>query len=259
MPLKVIDLFCGCGGFSLGFDYLDEYFELVYALDNWEIACQSYKANFPYVDVDCRDALEVKPSEIPNADVVIGGPPCQEFSVAKAHHSKPEHKPSYDTTLVEWFLKVIEHLKPKFWIMENVPSVLKFIDVSNVKAKIYRMCDYGIPQIRKRAFIGIYHEPEKAPCKIVFPAVIASEYKGGYTYRKGNLGIKLSSVFRRRCLIAEAKLVQTFPLDFVVLGSLKDQYTQIGNAVPPLMAYRLAKALIFPKEKTLLEVAPKNA
>ena len=124
MPLKVIDLFCGCGGFSLGFDYLDEYFELVYALDNWEVACQSYQANFPYVDVDCRDALEIKPSEMPRADIIIGGPPCQEFSVAKAHHSKQEHKPSYDTTLVEWFLKVVDYVKPKFWIMENVPTVL---------------------------------------------------------------------------------------------------------------------------------------
>lgn len=54
---KVIDLFCGCGGFSYGFDYFDEHFELTYALDSWEVACRSYKANYPYVDVDCRDAL----------------------------------------------------------------------------------------------------------------------------------------------------------------------------------------------------------
>jgi len=252
--VKVADLFCGCGGFSLGFESVFD-FELVYALDNWDVACKSYKANFPYVDVDCRDALEVKPHEIPKVDVIVGGPPCQEFSILRGHMTKindPSHiveKP--DVSLVEWFLQVIDKVKPQFWIMENVPAVAKYIRSPN--KKIFRMWNYGVPQVRRRLFSGIYQTPRKNPTSIIFPAVLASEQRGGIVEKrhKGGLGIRLSSAFRRRALLPEAKLVQTFPLDFVVYGSLKDQYTQIGNAVPPLMAYRFAEALVNPFQQTL--------
>jgi len=250
--MKVADLFCGCGGFSLGFDYLEE-FELVYALDNWDVACKSYKANFPYVDVDCRDALEVDASEIPQVDVVIGGPPCQDFSIARAKGRGKFTPPkrTFDTKLVDWFLKVAKEVNPRFWIMENVPPVARFLD-SKFRKEIFRMDEYGVPQIRKRMFYGIYNQPTKSPTNVRFPTVLGSEHKGGWDYRPPNLGQRLGAVFRRRCLLAEAKLVQTFPLDFVVFGSLKNQYTQIGNAVPPLMAYRLAEALVNPTQKLLV-------
>jgi len=250
--MKVVDLFCGCGGFSLGFDYLDQEFELIYGLDNWEAACKSYRANFPYVDVDCRDALEVKPSEIPKADIVIGGPPCQDFTIARAKWRGKYTPPprTFDTKLVEWFLEVIDQLKPQAWIMENVPPVAQFLN-SKYKKQIFKMSDYGIPQIRKRLFYGQYNDPEKSPTEIRFPTVLGSEHKGGWDYRPPNLGQRLGAVFRRRCLLVEAKLVQTFPLDFIVYGKLKDQYTQIGNAVPPLMAYRLAEAIAHPMQLKL--------
>ncbi|RLI75779.1 hypothetical protein DRP05_14160 [Archaeoglobales archaeon] len=117
--LKVIDLFCGCGGFSLGFDYAG--FEIIYALDNWETACKSYQVNFPQVDIYCEDALNVKPSEIPNCDIVIGSPPCQDFSVANL-------KKSYDTALIDWFWGVVRRKNPKYVIMEEVPQGRKASD-----------------------------------------------------------------------------------------------------------------------------------
>lgn len=237
--MKVIDLFCGCGGFSLGFEMAD--FEIIYALDNWETACRSYKANFPYVDVDCRDALEVKPSEIPKADVIIGGPPCQEFSIAK------EKRRTFDLTLVNWFLKVVEKLRPKYWIMENVPP-LKDLLPNTFKKEIYKMYEYGVPQLRKRLFAGKFIDPKKSPTNIIFPTVVATEYKGLAGNRKR---ARLASVLRRRCLIPEAKLVQTFPIDYIVYGTLQEQYIQIGNAVPPLMAFKLAEAIsTYEKTKT---------
>ena len=195
--MKVVDLFCGCGGFSLGFEATLK-FDIIYALDKWEIACKSYKANFPYVDVDCRDALEVKPSEIPTADIIIGGPPCQEFSVAKARGKNNPR--TFDTSLIDWFLDVVDYIKPKYWIMENVPPTRNFIKTNCMK-RIYRMCDYGVPQIRRRLFVGIFIEPKKAPCKVVFPAVLASEIKGGIIERAPILGVRLGSCFRRRSLI----------------------------------------------------------
>jgi len=244
--MKVVDLFCGCGGFSLGFDYLED-FELVYALDNWDVACKSYKANFPRVDVDCRDALEVKPQEIPNVDVIIGGPPCQEFSVAKAS------KRTYDMELVNWFLSIIEQVHPKFWIMENVPPIKPLLR-NRYKKKIYKMHEYGVPQLRKRLFYGQYNEPKKEPCKIKFPTVCATEYRGPGSWRS-NTGFKearLSTVLRRKALQHECLVVQSFPLDYVVCGKMKDRLIQIGNAVPPLFAYRLAEALVNPTQKLLV-------
>jgi len=240
--MKVADLFNGCGGLSLGFDYVED-FELVYALDNWDVACKSYKANFPSVDVDCRDALDVKPSEIPRVDVLIGGPPCQAFSIVNNKSRR-----TFDSSLVGWFCRVVECQQPKFWIMENVPPLYNFIP-SKYHKKIYKMSDYGVPQIRKRVFVGKYNEPLKHPTKAVFPTILATEFKGK-SHRNGE---RLASTLNRKSLIPEAKLVQTFPLDFILYGTLQDQYIQIGNAVPPLMAYRLAEALVNPQQK-LLEI-----
>lgn len=250
--MKVVDLFCGCGGFSLGFDYFSDDFELVYALDNWKIACDSYKANFPDVDVNCQSALDLRASEIPRADVMIGSPPCRDFSPAKMQNRKP------DLSLVNWFLEVIEHHQPQFWLLENVPHLGKFLNMC--KWKIFAMNDYGVPQIRRRLFAGVYNEPEKTPIKPVFPTLLSSEsrwksssYIDKIQPRRNprKLGLGASSSFRRLCLIPEAKMIQTFPLDYIVLGSLKEQYKQIGNAVPPLFAFRLAEALANPTQQIL--------
>jgi len=254
--MRVVDLFCCAGGFSLGFDYCDS-FEVVYALDNWSVACKSYKTNFPEVDVDCRDALEVSPKEIPKADIIIGGPPCQDFSTAKMGDREA------DLSLVMWFLDVIKTIKPDYWIMENVEGVSKYL---SVPYKIYKMSDYGVPQLRRRCFAGKYHEPKKSPINPIFPTVIASEEQWkspeyiqivAPRKRMRRLGLGLGSAFRRRSLLPEMKIVQTFPVDYVFHGSLKDRYRQIGNAVPPLMAYRFAQAIEKPTQQKLT-VPPKR-
>jgi len=231
MGIKVVDLFCGCGGFSLGFDYAG--FEIIFALDSWKTACESYQTNFPSVEVVCEDALNLTAEDIPDADIIIGSPPCQDFSVANI-------KRNYDTSLIEWFWNVVREKNPKYVIMEEVPQVRRFLPPDIPVVRIYRMCDYGVPQIRKRLFAGQFVEPVKQPTKIVFPAVPASEWKGTAGKRQK---CRLSWAFGRKSLIPEAKLIQTFPLDYYLAGSLKEQYEQIGNAVPPLMAYRLAEAI----------------
>ena len=249
--MKVVDLFCGAGGLSLGFDYCES-FELIYALDNWNLACETYKTNFPNTDVDCRNALDVKLNEIPKCDIIVGSPPCQDFSTAKMSNRES------DLSLVNWFLSVIEHQKPKYWIMENVEGVTKYL---NVYYKIYKMSDYGIPQLRKRCFAGEYNEPDKNPIDPIFPTVLASEsqwksaeYIQIIAPRKNmrRLGLGLGSAFRRRSLLPEMKIVQTFPIDYVFHGTLEEQYRQIGNAVPPLMSYRFAKAIENPNQLNLI-------
>lgn len=218
----------------MGFDYLDRAYKLIYAMDNWNVACESYKANFHRAEVACVNALSLKPADIPKADIYIGGPPCQDFSACKDLRRKT------DVSLINWFFSVIEYHKPKYWIMENVPQVRGYIP-RQYHWKIYAMLDYGIPQIRKRCFTGVYEEPRMEPAIVRFPAVTASEYVGSPGNRPGN---RLAASFNRKALVPEAKLVQTFPLDFIVLGTLKDQYIQIGNAVPPMFSYKLAEAIM---------------
>ena len=232
MKLKVIDLFCGCGGFTYGFDFFDDTFKVVFALDNWEVACESYSENYPSVEVLCEDALNLTPDDIPDADVIIGSPPCQDFSSANLKKKK-------DPTLINWFWEVVRQKNPRYVIMEEVLGAKSFVP-SGVKLRIYKMCDYGVPQIRRRLFAGRFPEPAKRPVDVVFPAVMATEYRGTGGNRQTT---RLSDAFRRKSLIPEAKLIQTFPLDYYLAGNLKEQYIQIGNAVPPLMSYRLAEAI----------------
>jgi len=226
--MKVLDLFCGCGGFSLGFDYAG--FKIVMGIDSWDIACESYSVNFPNTEVLCEDIMKIDHETLPDVDIVIGSPPCQCFSSANL-------KKTEDPTLVNRFWEIVEYLNPKWVIMEEVPAAAKYVSDKWIK-RVYRMSDYGIPQIRRRLFAGRFIEPNKAPTNIVFPAVLATEYKGA-----GGSITRLSDTFGRRSLLPEAMLIQTFPLDYYLAGSLKDRYTQIGNAVPPLMAYRLADAI----------------
>ena len=241
--LKVADLFCGCGGFSLGFEQVG--FDIVYGLDNWQVACDSFSWNFPKAKVECKDALVTDPGEIPDVDIIIGGPPCQPFSIARAGIFSKKDTRTFDLTLTNWFLKVVQEKNPQFWIMENVRAVAKFLPKWIPKVKVYEMWQFGVPQFRPRMFAGLFPEPTPTPLSFVFPTVLASEDKGGIVERrrKNSLGIRLGSIFRRRSLLPEAKLVQTFPLDYVLCGNLTDQYTMIGNAVPPLMAFHLAKAI----------------
>jgi len=245
MRPTVVDLFCGAGGFSLGFEMAG--FEVIYGLDSWEVACETFRQNFPRAEVMCADALQVDPGEIPDADVIIGGPPCQGFTIARVQ-AWHEDRRQFDFSLVDWFLKVVAEKKPRYWIMENVPAP-KLMEhlrgaVPDARIEVYEMWRFGVPQVRRRLFAGRFETPEENPTQVVFPAVLASEIKGGIIERRRpGLGIRLGSVFRRRTLLPEAMLVQTFPLDFYLAGSLQDRYVMIGNAVPPLMAFKLAEAI----------------
>ena len=82
MPkLKVIDLFCGAGGFSEGFRQMG--FEVTHAIDNWNPALVAHKENQPEAEVIKADIASLDPHQFPKPDVIIGGPPCTEFSGSK--------------------------------------------------------------------------------------------------------------------------------------------------------------------------------
>jgi len=167
--LKVIDLFSGAGGFSEGFAEMG--FEIVYVLDNWAPACLTHKHNHPEAETVQGDVLEIDPSSLPDADVIIGGPPCTEFSFAK-RGGKGDI--SLGMKLVTRFLRYVVEKKPKYWIMENVPRLLQSlpqrisyrdlgIDMDDLlkipQRNILNSANFGAPQIRQRLFSGNYPVP----------------------------------------------------------------------------------------------------
>ncbi|MCL5009021.1 MAG: DNA cytosine methyltransferase [Patescibacteria group bacterium] len=159
--LKVVDLFAGIGGLSLGFQQSD--FKVVAAFDNWEPAIEVYKENFDDHNIYKLDLSDVEQSvkEISkfNPDVIIGGPPCQDFSHAG---KRDETRGRADLTLA--FAKIVAEIKPRFFVMENVDQILKSKTLPKA-VDILRFAGYGltkkvldasfcgVPQKRKRFFM----------------------------------------------------------------------------------------------------------
>jgi len=152
--MKVVDLFCGAGGFSLGFEVLDD-FEVIYAVDNDPSPLKTYRHNFPDTEVVEEDVKNV--DEVPNADIVIGGPPCPNFSLANKNRN-----PKAGMELVYEFLRLKDTANPDYWIMENVPQITNHITRRDFpRYRVYNCANYGVPQKRKRCFAGEYPRPEQ--------------------------------------------------------------------------------------------------
>ena len=157
--MRAVDLFAGCGGMSLGFEIAG--FEVVAAYDNWQAAVNTYRQNFehPISCTDLSDPSVQRELEHFKADLIIGGPPCQDFSSAG---KRDENMGRADLTVV--YAKIVSHLMPEYFVMENVPGVLKSSKLDTSKEILqnagYRMywtildaslC--GVPQVRKRFFL----------------------------------------------------------------------------------------------------------
>ena len=166
-----IDLFSGAGGFSLGFDQVG--FENVFSVDNESSFCKTYKHNFPNHLLVQKDICELGAAEIQQylkgtkVDVVIGGPPCQGFSMAGSIGRRFIDDPR--NALYKEFVRVVSVVKPHFFIMENVARLFTYNKgklraevISNfeelgyrVSCKVLNAADYGVPQMRYRViFIG---------------------------------------------------------------------------------------------------------
>lgn len=158
---RVISLFSGAGGMDLGF--INAGFDIVWANDFFKEAVESYKKN-----VDDRiiygDITKIDSSEMPDdIDLVIGGFPCQGFSVANTKRSMKDER----NFLYKEMLRVIDDKKPKFFVAENVKGILsmkkgKVFDMIkkdfkklgyNVDARLLNAAEYGIPQARERVVI----------------------------------------------------------------------------------------------------------
>lgn len=165
--MKVVDMFCGCGGLSLGFQKAG--FKIIAALDNWDDAIAVYHTNFkhPVIKQDLSNVDEtVEIISKYKPDMIIGGPPCQDFSSAG---KRDEDNGRGDLTVN--YAQVIAKVKPEWFVMENVERIIKTEKLVQAKA-IFKKCGYGLthtilnasrcgaPQRRKR-FIMIGHLGEE--------------------------------------------------------------------------------------------------
>lgn len=157
----VISLFCGAGGMDYGFKKED--FDILWANDFDRDATETYRNNIDN-HVTCADITKYDKSLIPkNVDVVIGGFPCQGFSVANNKRSMSDQR----NFLYKELLKVVEISRPKVFVGENVKGLLsmdggKVIEMIvddfaklgyEVEYKLLNSADYGVPQVRQRVVI----------------------------------------------------------------------------------------------------------
>lgn len=156
--MRTIDLFCGCGGLSLGLEKAG--FEIAQAYDAWEAAIKCYKLNFdhPVSSVDLSDVIsavsEIEPLQ---PDIIVGGPPCQDFS----HAGKRNEGNRADLTKA--FAEIITRVRPNWFLMENVARAKSslaykqarnmFISAGYGLTEIVLDASFcGVPQRRKRFF-----------------------------------------------------------------------------------------------------------
>jgi DNA (cytosine-5)-methyltransferase 1 len=184
---KFIDLFAGAGGFSLGFrSAFKERFIPVWANDDNKAAVATYNVNFGNhcIEGDIVDLLKDKKTKIPAADVVIGGPPCQGFSLLNKQRSDDARK-----QLWRPYLEIVERSGADVFVMENVPQLLgseehqQIIEAAEalgftlISVKLLA-ADYGVPQLRTRAFI--------LACRFTDPANYFPSPKTHYNPNNGN-------------------------------------------------------------------------
>lgn len=340
---KIIDLFCGCGGFSKGFENAG--YDVVLGLDSWKDAIDTFNINHNHKSGITKNIYDFTNDEIKkfakknNVVGIIGGPPCQGFSMVGKREASDERN-----TLYLQYVRFVEQIKPEFFILENVKGLLtlekgyfkkeiieRFSELGyNVTYKVLRACDYGVPQKRERVFfVGLkkdvfgdkffkYPEPgdhivgtEEALSDL--PSLDNGELPTKYRSKPQNAFQKLmrknsksifnneitehteqtkkiismipdggnikslpeeyykvrnySTAFKRMnskepsttidCghrnyfhykenripTVRESARIQSFDDNFIFLGTKTSQYTQVGNAVPPLLAQSVAEAL----------------
>lgn len=300
--MKVVSLFSGAGGLDLGFKMAGH--DIIWANDLYEDAVHTYQKNIGD-HIVLEDVRNIPADAIPDCDIVIGGFPCQGFSVANTKRHVTDER----NELYKQLIRVIEDKQPKFFLAENVKGltnlgkgdVFKMIlsDFEHlgyrVRYKILNAADYGVPQTRLRVIIvGVrndigweYEFPKETHSQdgqdgLLVWVSVSEALKGlpdpdsendvpNHTYSKyklninGYLGHRLLDPDKpaptvtargdnrggvvihphpngqRRMSCRELASVQSFPIDYEFSGNNSSIYRQIGNAVPPLLAYAVAK------------------
>lgn len=297
---KLVSMFSGCGGMDLGFlggfkvfgrVYRRLPFRVVWANEHNPAACRTYRRNLD-AEIQCGDVWDAIDSMPNEADVLIGGFPCQDISV----NGKRVGVNGKRTGLYKAMLEGIRRTRPKVFVAENVKGLLMrhhkraihqvvedFEELGyQVSYKLYLASDYGVPQTRERVFIvGTLPEyksflhplpprrrriitakeaiadlerlEEYPPLNHVWSRANRSPEQGdrrlvpdrpAYTIRAechGNIQWHYS--LPRRISMREAARFQSFPDSFIFEAKLRETERQVGNAVPPVLAWHVARAV----------------
>lgn len=168
--LKVCSLFAGCGGLDLGFEMAKSKglkFRTIWANDIDKFACETYKENFPDVEVIEGDIWKYNLKDMPDCDVILGGFPCQDFSVLRGLKKRKGVKVKRGLLYTK-FVEAVRLKKPMVFVAENVRGLISankgyaikkitkdFTDLNYhvVPPKVINFADYGVPQKRKRVLI----------------------------------------------------------------------------------------------------------
>ncbi len=185
--IKVASLFCGCGGMDLGvvggFSYLGkEYtenpFDIVYSVDNDEYCTKIYNENFSHKCI-VKDVRQIEIDKMPEFDMLIGGFPCQSFSISAQNPPRLGYKDERGMLFFE-MVKILKERQPRFFIAENVkgllsanqgkafPMIVKEFENAGYKVvhKLLNASEYGVPQKRERVIIvGFRDEADLAKFK----------------------------------------------------------------------------------------------
>ncbi|MDO8147496.1 DNA cytosine methyltransferase [Isoptericola sp. b515] len=170
--LKVIDVFAGAGGLTAGLHRGSERFRAVRAVEHDLAAAATYAENFG--DVMYAGSVEdwLRDDDVPQVDVVVGGPPCQGFSLIGKRDPNDERN-----ALWRQFVETVRRAGPRAFVMENVPTFVKSVEYQallaelaqggltdyDVRTAVVDAADFGSPQRRKRAVLIGVHRDEKHP------------------------------------------------------------------------------------------------
>ena len=312
--IKTVSLFCGCGGMDLGivggFDYLGRHyaklpFQIIKAIDNDPYCTRIYNENFSH-KCEIQDVKELDANTLRDFDLLIGGFPCQSFSISAQNPPRLGYKDDRGKLFFE-MVRILKEKKPRAFIAENVkgllsankgqafPIIIKEFEGAgyHVVKKLLYSYDYGVPQKRERVIIvgfrdeadlNAFSYPSEVAQKHVLRDVIdeaANTDEHWYFSEKAVAGmmsvrekmnkgraqnldepcntisshlakVSLNStdpVYQvgerfRRFTPAEAARIQSFP-DSFAFDSVSEtkQYKAIGNAVPPVMMWHVAKSV----------------
>lgn len=192
--MKIVSFFAGAGGLDLGFEQAG--FKVVWANEYDKEIWETYEKNHKNTKLDKRSIVDIKESEVPDCDGIIGGPPCQSWSAAGTLRGIKDKRGQlfYD------FIRILEAKQPKFFLAENVSGMLSTRHkdaLQNIKEmfknagyelsfQLLNASDYNVPQDRKRVFfIGIrkdlgfqFEFPKTTFSKIALEKAIGDLKKG---------------------------------------------------------------------------------
>lgn len=277
----VISTFAGTGGSSLGYKWAG--FHELLAIDFDPHAVECFKLNFPDVPVWLRDIKTVSGAEIldfckikrGDLDVFDGSPPCQGFSTAgRREVTDPRND------LFKHYVRLIEELHPKVFVMENVSGMIKgtmkgkFIEIMKtlksldyrVSAKLMNAKYYGVPQSRERViFIGVRNDFMRDPVfpkpsnpihnvVSIIPDVIGTRSDRRNPWMPLSAGVctitktEFDGIFKTRtgtrsATIEEIKKICSFPDNWVLIGSRSQKWARLGNAVMPKFMQAIAETI----------------